>query len=234
MHYFLLLLCSLGLAQHPNEAEKLFRAAEKKINDAETLHVDFSGSLVSPRGNLELKGGFQIANGNKSYLRVEGLLDKRPFRLIAISNEARQRIEIGPPRDISVTQELPKAYLTNLIALPTRSGFLPYVVEGGAGGTKGKEVTRIRFLTDDVAVSDFVLGKKEKLGDRDAQVIQYQKVIPRGGGKVMVHLWLDSATSLPLKRSISMTDKAEPFQIVEAYDIRINGKVDTSKFEIPK
>ena len=50
-----------------------------------------------------------------------------------------------------------------------------------------------------VTVSDFKLGKKEKVGDKEAQAVEYQ--VGLGGKKFPATVWIDLKTNLPLSAS---------------------------------
>jgi hypothetical protein len=95
-------------------------------------------------------------------------------------------------------------------------------------------------LDDLLNVSDFVLGKKEQVGEREAQVIDYKLVMDNGPPQVtestiwLGTVWLDTETKLPLKRVLSFKNANESRRVTETYRIRINIKIDEKKFELPK
>ena len=88
-------------------------------------------------------------------------------------------------------------------------------------------------LDDMFKVSDFVLGKKEKVGEREAQVIDY-KLVMDNRDTAETTIWIDTETKLPLKRVLSSKNANESLRITETYRIRVNGKIDGKKFELLK
>ena len=88
------------------------------------------------------------------------------------------------------------------------------------------------------------LGKREKVGEHDAQVVEYQltcKVESEKNWKgsnatLAVKLWLDVKTGLPLKRSITgKIDNIDEIAITETYTkFVIDEKIDEKRFELPK
>ena len=89
-------------------------------------------------------------------------------------------------------------------------------------------------------VSDFVLGKEEKIGERNAQVIHYKLVMDNGrfshppSDTADTTVWLDTETKLPLKRVLTSKNGSESLRITETYLIRISGNIDEGKIEQPK
>ena len=88
-------------------------------------------------------------------------------------------------------------------------------------------------LDDLFKVSDFVLGKTEKVGEREAQVIVY-KLVMDNRDTAETTIWLDTETKLPLKRVLSSKIDNESLRITETYEIHVNGKIDGKNFELPK
>jgi len=87
--------------------------------------------------------------------------------------------------------------------------------------------------------SAFKLGKKEKIGKRDTQVIEYKLTLentPKEAAKLALseQLWLDVETNLPLKRVLTGKLDKE-FTYTEIYsEFTLNPKVDAKLFELPK
>ena len=87
--------------------------------------------------------------------------------------------------------------------------------------------------------SEFKLGKKEKIGEREAQVIEYKLAYEEAAKEtpdlsLSEKLWLDVETHLPLKRVVVGKLKKE-FTCTEEYsEFTLNPKVDAKLFELPK
>lgn len=85
-------------------------------------------------------------------------------------------------------------------------------------------------------VSDFKLGRKEKVGGREAQVVTFQlalRLMELGGRPVQVKVWIDIKTNLPLKRELIVDGGALRF--TDTYtDMKLDEKLDPRLFELPK
>ena len=66
-------------------------------------------------------------------------------------------------------------------------------------------------------VSDFKLGKKEKIGDHDAQIIDYNLQVKDRTETIPVSVWVDTKTDLPLKRILTTTKGKEKVTITKTY-----------------
>jgi outer membrane lipoprotein-sorting protein len=85
--------------------------------------------------------------------------------------------------------------------------------------------------------SDFKLGKKEKLGDKEVLVLEFKvevktdrEVVP--GSAV---IWLDPKTHLPLKHVFTADAPNRRVVITQTYSsLRIDEKIDAKLFELPK
>src|SRR5205814_696548 len=83
-------------------------------------------------------------------------------------------------------------------------------------------------------VSDFKLGKKDKIGVRETQAVECT-LKPDNGQVGQMTVWLDTKTNLPLKRSVTMAGEKGVFRVTEVYtEITINPKLDSKLFELPK
>ncbi|HKB40512.1 MAG TPA: hypothetical protein VKD72_29070, partial [Gemmataceae bacterium] len=90
-------------------------------------------------------------------------------------------------------------------------------------------------LDKHMSVSDFKLGKKEPVSGKEAQVIEY-KLNP-GADELVMSVWIDVRTLLPLKRVVKGKPKVGPYQVIvtETYTkAAVDEKVDDKDFEIPK
>ena len=88
-------------------------------------------------------------------------------------------------------------------------------------------------------VSGFRLGPKEKVGEREAQRLEYQLFIKGQNGPTgeklpfPVTVWLDPRTCLPIKRVV--TQDVLGVKITESYGkLVLDGEVEAKQFELPK
>jgi outer membrane lipoprotein-sorting protein len=236
MRLLLLPVVLLAFAEDGKEAEKLFRAAEKKLLDADTVQMSFTATATHDKGKLEGKGTVLLARGNKARLEMKGTFLGKSGSLLMICDGTRQKTESAEAgkEGKGMVRDAPKDFTTRLTKATTRIGILPsfFLVRAQAEGEKDPDVE------DVMKVSDFSLGKKEKVGERQAQIVEYKMTHDAGGGRKDTHtvqLWLDSETHLPLKRVVRGGKEGEGFPpITETYDIRLNGPIDKVKFEVPK
>jgi hypothetical protein len=70
-------------------------------------------------------------------------------------------------------------------------------------GTHETSVAELRKL---LPASDYTLGAKEKVGDRESRIVEFTILMERRGSLKM-KLWLDAETGLPLKRTATVVRK---------------------------
>ena len=229
MHLLTLPVLVFAFAQGPNEAEKAFRAAEKKLAEADTVQLDFVSDMKYDGQEVKLKGILLMAKGNKLRMELNGKLAGEAYEETIISDGAKTKIK-------KAVQDTPKNIHAKFARTASQGGFAVgfFVVASSAD----EEEPRL----GETSVSGFSFGKKEKIGvhERLAQRIDYKLTMTigdQGGGKkketVDAQVWLDADTNLPLKRIVNLPGAAKS-QAIEVYGIVINAKIDPRKFELPK
>jgi hypothetical protein len=85
------------------------------------------------------------------------------------------------------------------------------------------------------AIKDFKLGAKEKIGKQSTQAVDYQVTLT-GGTTAKATVWIDTETQLPVKREVALQQNGvEEGRISETYSsFAVDGKIDATKFELPK
>ena len=164
------------------------------------------------------KGSLAIVKGNKVHLEADG-------HTLYVSNGSEGRHN---DKDIPAT---PKKISKHLVKSMEYSGVL-LGVDGSRKVWYEKAGVKGIFRT-----SALKLGKKEKVGEHDAQVVEYQLDIKSefANEALAVKLWLDVSTGLPLKRSVTGKFHDKEIDIVETYSkFVIDEKIDEKRFEIPK
>lgn len=226
-----------------NEAEKLFRAMEKKIKGAQSLEVVFTYQLEGKT----TKGSLLLTNDNKVRLQVSGpfyfgVKRNASFELVSdgkqlktkgaklvIASNGRAGVELGGQTE-GATPKIFHALLTTTFSRggigPTVLG-LPYTI-GEAGGDFDPDQPESKMT-----VYDFKPAAAEKVDERQAKVVHY-RTGKGGNDDPEVTLWIDAETGLPLKRAFALP-KGEKIRITESYsEIKLNPKVDDKAFELPK
>jgi outer membrane lipoprotein-sorting protein len=207
----------LSAAAQDNEAEKLFRAMEKAIDGAKALRVVFEATYdKQARNALNLKGTMLLVQGNKLRVEATSLQQGKEIKLLMISDGTKLRVEQnGGLRE----QDTPRNLYRNLLLAGKRANLL-------VGLMLGIEEA------EEYHVSDFKLGKKEKVGSFETRVLQYNLAFgSRKDNPVNVTLWLDEKTNLPVKQvGASPTER-----LVESYsEFRLDPKLDAKQFELSK
>jgi S1-C subfamily serine protease len=196
-----------------SEAEKMFRAMEKKVSEAKSVQGAFESVGQAGEHEFKTKGNFSLAEGNKARFDLVNEVDGRQSKIRVVSDGARVEY----------------AGATQLV-LDTRKDFNAHILAGlNRGGIVALDVPprRVGLPT----ASGFKLGAKEKVGDRQTQVVDYKLNLADGPGPWSVQVWLDSETHLPLKRVLSRSPGP---RVTETYQITLGGQVDRAgQFELP-
>jgi outer membrane lipoprotein-sorting protein len=227
----------LAVSQDGNQAEKAFRASEKKLSESDTIQISFTCNTNPDRRDIGIgfnKGTILIAKGNKVRFDLIGDVPGQPgqtVKVVSISDGTKMTTQVtkGDDQGKVMVQDSPKTDSAMLAGVVSRAGV--FTIGRAASGTDQNQ----RKLDDFITVADFSMGKKEKVGNRQAQRIDYKLTINIGIKETIdAQVWLDSETHMPLKRVLSVKHGEEAVQVTETYDIHINGKIDASKFELPK
>jgi outer membrane lipoprotein-sorting protein len=214
-------------------AEKLFRAMEQQVREADTLRVVveqgdvYQPELYRSRGRevYKYKGRLLLGGGQKARLELTRQSAGKENRDLVIA-DGKQLIGVGEHVD---TKGKPVPQARTLTALcgqyTARRGLLPLF---GAEGVQGEKYDIEKHLPAD----NFHLGRREKVGGREAQVIEYQVKLP--GYRDELTLWLDVETGLPLKRVTERKFGARS-RTTELYrEFTVNPRLDPRLFVLPK
>jgi outer membrane lipoprotein-sorting protein len=221
MHLTILPVILLALGQDSNEAEKLFRAAEKKLAEADSLHITATGAIKYGKEAGKFEGVVLLAKGNKSRVDVTGELAGKPKKMVMGSDGAKVKVNDSKLHDTAKGANL------MLCGSVCRAG--------GLGVVLAYERHFKGAIDDWLTVSEFSLRKNQKVGDRPADLINYKFSVKYLGikKKFAAQLWLDSESTLPLKRVINGSLLKE-IHVTESYDLRFNSNIDAKVFELPK
>ena len=222
--FSVLMLAGLGSVQQ-NDAEKLFRGMEKKVRDAKGVKMAFEIDAVLDKNNDKMRGVVTVTEGNKARLEVTGSPGGKQKNMTIISDgkQAYYTASDAPkPETKPIEQNLSQ----------TRPQIL---ARGGVFATFQIGPATEKFDIDKMMpVSDFKLGKKEKVGTRDSQPVECTMKLDNGQ-IVQMTVWLDTQSNLPLKRVVVAPADKGVFRVTEIYtEITLNPKVDGKMFEAPK
>ena len=159
----------LVLALHTadkNEAEQQFQQMEMKLANAKNLACTYEAKFTGGKETGSLKGSLALADGNKSRLEMIGPGVGPDANLTLISNgEKMTALQDKSGKQQTTPKWLNDAYRATL----ARSGIAVPLLYVHRVGEEPKEFK----VDDEFKVSDFQLGKKEMVGDREVQAIKY-------------------------------------------------------------
>ena len=217
----LVLILAAALAQaQEGEAEKLYRAMEKKILAAKSLALEFNSQVAVDDQKFTVKGTIYVAAGNKTRLELESELFGLGKTLIVTNGESRYA-KVGD----MVFDKGPFP--------PKGEVLLALIARFGAVGAAMEKKIATADLGKDWPVKNFKFGVKEMVGKREAQVVQYQIQDKKSGDLTEVSVWIDTKTQLPLKRAMAGKDKKTIGVLAETYGVlTVDSKMDGKLFDI--
>ena len=219
MHTVLAAIVLALLPQEKNEAEELFKNMEGKLAAAKSVVVKVKGSMQG----IDFTGDLLLGEENRARYVFEMTHEDKKTSSTSVSNGAKIAVITTDGRAVP-PYEAPKKFGLLMRARLARSGFI------GAMDAIQDERNAKEDPESTIAASDFKLGSKEKVGEREALQVSY--TLKKAGRPDMGSIvWIDVVTHLPLKRVLTMG----PTVVSEAYtEIKIDEKIDAAKFELPK
>lgn len=223
----------LTAAVQDNDAEKLFRAMAAKLDKAKTVQITFEAT-AEKGGEREgtIKGTLLLGEDNKLRVDVRANFDKEDQRIILISDGKTLRMieRDGAPNDMEAPKNLKAAVIESIKRVGAATGLL-ILLEGN--GRKGDIKVEELYKS-----SEFKLGKKDKVGDKEAQLLEFKIDINTGREVVpgSVVIWIDAKTQLPLKHVVTAeVPNQRRVVVTQIYtSLRLDEKIDAKLFEVPK
>lgn len=220
-----LLLSALARA---DDAEKLVRAMEKKLESARAIQVAFESRAEGPRESGTFEGTLTVAEGNKMHLEGSIEMDGKKVKWKKVS-DGTTTTEEGLDRGSRPT---PKNLTRDCRHSLTHGGFIMAAFLSSSGPDGDEMWPAFR-------VSDFELGKADNVGTRRARIVSCKLTPAARGAKVDVSftetLWLDVETDLPLKREFAGSFGKKNISFTETYkSFTLDPKIDAKMFEVPK
>jgi hypothetical protein len=208
-----------------NEAEKLFRGMEEKVRAAKSLQLHFDVSITDADAKTwKLNGNLILGEGDRVRLQLEGKLFGEAVKFTLVSDGiSTKAVGVLPMPKDDKSAKSPKGSGAYFRATLPREGFFVSFLNHDRGGG----------VVPDFKMSDFKRAGKEKIGKRNAQVIQYTVKV-KDKNPLAMTMWLDMDTNLPVKFFLT-AGKTDIMEITETYgQFTIDGKVDAKLFELPK
>ena len=221
-----------------NEAEKLFRQVEKKLLDAKTVRVEFDLKTGKDEGGWGCKGVLVLGEGDK--MRLDGD-ELKCLPRIGNGTKIYTLYRSGEPG----IDDSPKGLGRSLRGLLARPGIMLDFDD-----ILSKNAPKKTFKS-----SHFKLGPKDKLGDIEAQIIEYTVLVEPRSGRISlsaggatisflhkdpveapVKLWIDTKAGVPVKLEIRWAPAVANLfrEYTETLRFTINKKVDEKLFVPPK
>jgi hypothetical protein len=209
-----------------NEAEKLYRSFEKKLAAAKTFKVAFDLEVNALQ--LKYKGDVTVSVGNKLTASAAGTQDNKPDSWALVSDGAKIGLKHNKEGregrlELAATPQQLSAYFTG------------HLLKGGVLlALQDMKLKRLAENSPDkIGLTGFKIVGKEKIGDREAQVVEYTAQAKEG--KLACRLWFESKTNMPLKRTVELSEGREQFRIVELYtNWQLDPKLKDDEFALPK
>lgn len=207
--------------QQKNEAEELYTQMQDKLRGAKTARFTFKSTIENPDEKWE--GTAWIAEGNKARVEISRQRAQNPYSLTLIC-DGKQIFWGSPTR--KAMEKAPDTFIADLVGLFAKMGANEDRLEDLFRGRRDKVE---RFES-----TDFAMGAREKLGDREAQEIRFTVKVKGRDGGADVKLWLDAETRLPLKRVMAVKERPDEVVKEEYAGWKLGESVEASKFDIPK
>jgi outer membrane lipoprotein-sorting protein len=217
-----------------NEAERLYRAMEKKIRAAKTLQVVFAAELADDGPPQKIKGSLHHAKGNKGRLEVDSEFD---LKLLLVSDgkalysqtfdDDSGHIDINPPHldDADKTTPALLARLGVSSCLLISDKMMP--AYHPSQKPAAYDADKALFL------KGFKLGVSEKVDGREIQVVIYLIESKYSKVPLQASVWIDTQTHLPTKRVLIVDEGQRAWRVSETYsEFTIDGKIDPKLFQV--
>ena len=221
------------LGQAGDDPSVRMKAMEEKIAKADSLQVTLDSKFESSKGKGSgtIQGTLTLGAGDKARAELNLNFMGKAMKIQMVSDGTKMVESIDGKA--KPAKETTKHFRDTMTAVLARSGFSAGFLLAGANQVDkvDKEDNPLKM----VLVSDFKKLKVEKIGDRDALVIQYKLTMKGADIAPTGTVWLDLKTNLPLKRVIRAEMGSETMTLTENYsNFRINPKLDDKLFELPK
>jgi RNA polymerase sigma factor (sigma-70 family) len=205
--------------------EKLYRAMEKKILEAKSLRVTFDLSVTKDgKEGIRIKGTVQLGTDNKLRIDAEGAIEGKQERIKAVC-DGRQLVYRDTDHPALLPVQAPAALGSAIRGLMARVGAIGTILGSNTSssppsGDIGKLFT----------VSNFEFAGTEKIGKTEARIVRCTLTMP-GNVELEEKIWIDPATSLPVKREI-VENKEFPDATDVYTEFVIDPKLDAKLFEL--
>ncbi len=220
-----------GDASQVSDAEKLYRAMEKKVRGAKSLRVALDGETDSQDINIKgtVKATIYATQGNKSRMEIDLEMDGKAEKLLFLTDGKAHYTKQGDKGTVDPNPKKAEQEGKLVPVMIARIGLTGTWMMAHAVAGEEKEID----LDKDAPVTNFKLGAKEMVGDKTAQVVTCK--LDFDGTSAKMSVWIDTKTHQPLKRVVAVDQDGQMLRITESYTtFAIDPKLEPKLFEIPK
>lgn len=215
-----------------NSAVAQFKKMEQQVLKCKTLQTEVDiVAGAETETFLAMKGRMLVAPGNKVRMELEGEIRKEKDKMVMVSDGTKMSMSNTkrPAKD----QETSKTMTEAALASYSRGGIVISLLMARSQGPDEKP--KAFDIDKDMAILELKLGKKEALGGGEAQAIEYKVSLEGNKEPLLVTVWIDLKTNLPIKRVATVTEGKMTITITEKYAKTVLGcKLDEKEFVLPK
>jgi outer membrane lipoprotein-sorting protein len=211
-----------------DDAEKLFQTTEKKIAGAKAQRIAFEAATGDPQEPFTLKGTLTLATGNRMRLIVEGRQGEKTSKVTWVSDGRTvslvRELAGETSRTSDPTPDKLHEALTAAVARASITSALNIIPD-----PEGANATRRKLFA-------FKSSGRERVGERDTHVIEYQIETQPEGTTMTCKVWLNARDSLPVKRVLEVRrDGQTLFRAAETYGAwELDPPLPEGTFTLPK
>jgi outer membrane lipoprotein-sorting protein len=216
----------VGLLGQGDDPAKVMKAVDEKVGKADTLQTNFDAKIEGSKGNGTMKGTVSVAPGGKARLEADLDIGGMAVKLQVVSDGSKLKVTVSGMEVES--KDTPKNMRGVMTVLLSRAGVGAMIL----APKKGDDDKGMADPFESVKLSGLKKVKAEKVGDRDAVVIDFALDIKDQPVKLNGTVWVDTVTNLPLKRVLRAEMGGETATVTETYaNFRINPKLDGKLFQ---
>lgn len=228
-YYALVVSAVVAIAGQPaqaqvGEAESLFRAMQRKITSAKALQVVVKMTGKTP--DFDEKTAFKLTIWVKGTDQVRSEIrmstkDKKDGTVLMVCDGTSMAMRANGKTMMLPLPAHPGARVKDCLVTPSADMVIGVLMSHPAAQKP--------FVN-----SAFRLGAKEKIADREAQLVHYVANAKDGqpGDAANITLWIDTRTNLPVKR-VCVSQRG--IRTEETYrNWQFNGSMESKLFELPK
>lgn len=226
--------CLAPVAVAEERAKDIFDAAIKKFaveprSVQFSFQVELSGSSKgSIKGTLAVLRAKDEGVGDKLRFEFSGSVDEKAGKTLVVSDGKKVKT-VETDRE-TIERDVPKKLQTNILSLSVCGGALfgPNILCSGNVSSE----TADPILA---GAAGFSVGAGEKIDGKETKVVEFDIESPdHSPGKCHNKLFVDAATSIPLKIVLTMSAPSGPVTITETWkEVKLNAEIADKVFELP-